>query len=122
MSGRNFNVLWDDLYTGTLAGRGLASVIFPALVALKRSDQIVPYNARSLAHLWGLPEADVQGALDNLARPDPLSRNPAEGGALIVHVPGEGYRIVSGQRDQDRFRKRAEYARQKSAKAAGGAK
>jgi len=79
-------------YTGSMCGAGAHVFAVWGYAIANLRDGHVELNTRYLAATLGMPEADVQRALDYLTAPDPNSRTSVEDGRRLIKVGTFEYR------------------------------
>jgi hypothetical protein len=119
-----YGKLFSSCFTGSMVGAGATVFAVWAYVIANVQDSAVELNPTLLAAVIGANKAKIESAIAFLCSPDPVSRNPAEGGRRLVHeaafqycvVSHERYRAIHNREDQreyERERKR-EYRRKKT--------
>ena len=122
MSG--FNVIFNDAALGSVSRRGVATTLYYYLMGIRDEGSVVPHSHEILAFQIGLSDEDFTRELTKLTTPN-LSRvdrlTDDEGRLVVVQADGSLF-LPGGLREQDRYRKRADRARQKAAKPEGSGK
>jgi len=115
-----FGKLFASMYDGTLASNGpwQALVTFQQLIILADQEGNIDMTPQAVARRTSLPLEIIQRGIEELAKPDPMSRTPDEEGRRIVLLEEHrswGWRIVNYQkyRELRKAEDRREYLRVK---------
>lgn len=95
-----YGKLFEQMYRGTLAKKGpwQALITFQQLIILADKDGVVDMTDDAISRITTIPLQIIQEGLQELIKPDPGSRNPAEEGRRIVLLSDHrdwGWRIVN---------------------------
>lgn len=93
-----FGKLFASMYDGSLHGHWQATVTLQQFVILSNRHGEVDMTAEAIAARTGIPLPILTKGIEELERPDPQSRGPAEEGRRIVRLsPARswGWRIVN---------------------------
>ncbi len=93
-----YGKIFESMYEGTLYGNFEAIVVLQALVILADKDGVIDMTPQALAGRTSYPLEIINKGLDELSKPDPLSRSPDEDGRRIVLLHQDrswGWQIVN---------------------------
>jgi hypothetical protein len=104
----------DALFSTTFAKGPLPWAIFTAILSQKDQDGVTAVTPEVLAALWRLPVETIKAAWDELAAPDPRSKNKEHEGRPIIPTGDGRWLVVSHEkyRTKHRIEQRQETVRQ----------
>lgn len=105
MSG--YTPVFDSVFQGTLCGKYPDLPVWLVLLALQQRGGIIDAHPSYIATVSGLPQADIELAIQHFCEPDPASRTPDNDGRRLVALEGKGFgwRVVNHERYRQKARK-----------------
>lgn len=104
----------DSLFSTTFAKGPLPWAIFTAILSQKDQDGVTALTPELLAAIWRMPVETIKAAWDELAAPDPRSRNKEHEGRPIIPTGDGRWLVVSHEkyRTKHRIERRQETVRE----------
>ena len=104
MSG--YTPVFDSIFQGSLCGKYPDLVVWLVLLALQQRGGVIDATPGYIAMVSGLPETEIEAAIQRFCAPDPRSRTPDHDGRRLEPLTdkGFGWRILNHERDREKRR------------------
>lgn len=112
MSG--YTPVFDTVFQGTLCGKYPDLPVWLVLLALQQRGGIIDAHPSYIATISGLPQADIEAAIQRFCEPDPASRTADHDGRRLEPIEGAGFgwRVLNHRKYQEKARLAARTARE----------
>jgi len=102
-----YTPVFDSIFQGSLCGKYPDLVVWLVLLALQQRGGVIDATPGYIAMVSGLPETEIEAAIQRFCAPDPRSRTPDHDGRRLEPLTdkGFGWRILNHERYREKARK-----------------
>jgi hypothetical protein len=108
-----YTPIFDSVFQGSLCGKYPDLPVWLVLLALQQRGGIIDAHPSYIAMISGIPQEDIEAAIERFCQPDPRSRTPDYDGRRLEPLEGAGFgwRVLNHRKYQEKARLEAKNAK-----------